>query len=360
MKLYSKYISNKLVKSFLSVLFLLVSLIWFSKTISFVKYVTENGIEISQFLSLFILILPWLLTYIIPIALFSAVIIIFNRMISDNEIAILRSSGLTNFKISNSAIKVALYASIFCYIISFFIMPYANKKLRLARINFESNYSNIAFNEGVFENLKSLTIYVKKKDSRNILHSILLNDESNKEYSLTITSKTGNLSFKNENLLLYMQNGTIQRYNRELNTVEILEFDDYVFNLTERDSGKIKSMRWKPKERYLSELLNPNDDSTRSDIKKYKSEIQQRLTYPLMSVILTLIAISSLLSGNFSRKGSNLKILTAISLSSIFMITTISLYKILEVRIHLAPLLYLNFAIFSIIPLKMMIGKKLK
>ncbi len=359
MKLYEKYIFNKTFQSFASILFLLVSLIWFSKTISFVKYITENGIELSQFLFLFVLILPWLLMFIIPISLFAAILIVFNRLNSNNEIAILKNAGLVNMKISKPALKVAFYATLFCFFITFFLMPYSNKKLRLTRIDFENNYSNISFNEGVFENLKSLTIYVREKDQNGQLFGVLLHDERQEQYSMTITSETGNLSFEDDDLLLYMQDGTVQRFNKNEQKSEFLTFDDYVFNLSENNDIAKKSMRWKPKERYINELLYPKDeDTTKEDIVKYKAEIQQRITYPLMSITMSLIALSMLLSGNFNRKGTNLNIFLAIFLSILFLMTTISIYRIIESKPHLTILLYLNYIFFITISIKILLSKK--
>lgn len=359
-KLYEKYIFNKTLQGFASILFLLVSLIWFSKTISFVKYITENGIELSQFLFLFILILPWLLMFIIPISLFAAILIVFNRLNSNNEIAILKNAGLVNMKISKPALKVAFYAALFCFFISFFLMPYSNKKLRLTRIDFENNYSNISFSEGVFENLKSLTIYVREKDKNGQLFGILLHDERQEEYSMTITSESGNLSFENDNLLLYMQKGTVQRFNKIERKSEFLTFDDYVFNLSENNDAEKRSMRWKPKERYINELLYPKEgeNTTKEDMDKYKAEIQQRITYPLMSITMSLIALSALLSGNFNRKGSNLNIFLAISSSILFLMTTISIYRIIESKPHLTILLYLTYTFFIAISVKILLSKK--
>lgn len=360
MNLYSKYIFDKTSQSFGSILFLLISLIWFSKTISFVKYITENGIEISQFLFLFILILPWLLMFIVPISLFAGTLSVFNRLNSNNEIAIFKSSGLTNYKISKPAIKLALYSTLFCFVVSFFLMPYANKKLRLARINFENNYSNIGFSAGVFENLNSLTIYVKKKDENKRLYGILLHDERNPQYSTTITSKTGDLSFENDNLLLYMQEGTVQRFDRANIKSEILHFDDYVFNLSDNSEDEKKARRWKPKERYLHELINPEEGVSESEIAKYKAELQQRFTYPLMPIVMSLIAVSVMLSGNFSRHGNSFNILIAIMMAISFLIITIVLYRLIEAKFYLTPLLYLNFIFFIALSFRILIQKRLK
>lgn len=360
MKLYYKYISNKISASFLAIVLLLVTLIWFSKTIVFVKYITENGVELSQFLFLFLLILPWLLLFIIPVSLFAAIIAVYNRMIINNEISILKNSGLTRLAISRPAIKISIYATLFCFIVSFFLMPYANKKLRLARLDFENNYSNIAFSEGVFENLKSLTIYIKEKDEKNQLYGILLHDERSDDYSLTITAKNGNLSFENDSLLLYMKDGTVQRFNRGEKKSEILNFDDYVFNLSDNQNDAEVRMRWKPKERYLNELIYPESDAEKDDVAKYRAEIHQRLTYPLMSVILTLLAVSSMLKGSFSRYGNGLNILSANILAILFLIITITIYRLIEVKFSLVLLLYLNFIIFFAIALYMLTHNNFK
>jgi len=239
-------------------------------------------------------------------------------------------------------------------------MPYANKKLRLERLNFENNYSSIAFSEGVFESLKSLTIYVKNKNENNQLFGILLHDERNPQYSMTITAERGNISTEHNSLLLYMQKGTIQRFNRLEKKSEILNFDDYVFNLTENQDLHKKVIRWKPKERFLKELLYPEDGVVALDISKYRAEIQQRLTYPLMSMILAILALSAMLHGSFNRRGNYSNILFATILAILFLTSTISIYRLIETKFYLTLLLYLNFILFFAIAFYGMIYNKSK
>ncbi len=99
MRLYNRYIFSKTLTLFISIMVLLIALIWFSRAISFVSYITENGVEVQQIISLFVLILPWLLLFIVPVSLFVAILIIFNRLIVNNEITILKNSGLTKISI---------------------------------------------------------------------------------------------------------------------------------------------------------------------------------------------------------------------------------------------------------------------
>lgn len=354
MKLYNKYILHKTLAAFLGLASLLVILIWFSRTISFVRYITENGVELQQFSMLFILILPWLLLFIIPISLFSAVLLIYNRLLLNNEITILKNAGLTKISIGRPAILIASFFALFCFLISFYLMPLANKKLRLARTNFENNYSNLSFSKGAFESLKSLTIYVKDKNEQNQLFGILLHDGRNPSYSITITAKRGNLKSEKGSLLLYMQDGTVQRHNFKDNKEEILNFDDYVFNLTDGSKSNDRQKRWKAKERFIGELIKPNDDSEPSDLVQYKIELQQRITYPLMSLVLVMIALAFILRGDLNRRGNSANIALAVLFGIIFLGITITIYRLLETSFNLLPLLYLHFVFFFVASIYML------
>ncbi|MDA0901802.1 MAG: LptF/LptG family permease, partial [Proteobacteria bacterium] len=69
MQLYKRYFLKKIASYFVAIATILICLIWFTKTVSFIKYITENGIKFSEFLYIFVLVLPWLVLLIIPISL---------------------------------------------------------------------------------------------------------------------------------------------------------------------------------------------------------------------------------------------------------------------------------------------------
>ncbi len=353
MKLYSHYIFKKTFTGFAGIISIFVFLIWFSRAIGFVRYVTENGVGLSKFFYLFILILPWLLLVIIPISLFAAILLVYNRLISSNEITILKNSGLTKLAICRPVVGLVITASLFCFLLSFYLMPYSNKQLRLSRLDFKNNYSNLSFSPQTFETLNDLTIYAKDRDLKDNLYGILLHDKRSSEYSITITAKTGNIATENNSALLYMSDGTIQKFNYADDKSEILNFDNYVFNLTETQKNE-DTMRWKSKERYLSELLNPNDDSEERDLEKYRSEIHERFTYPLLPIVFSIIALACVLRGQFSRRGNVSNIVLAIFLAISFLIITFLTYGFIETSPKLTPILYLNFIIFSLAGLIML------
>lgn len=330
---------------FTACVLILISLIWFSRAITFVKYVTENGIAISQFFYLFLLILPWLLLFIIPISLLAAVLITYNRLLTSNEITILKNSGLNKFTIIRPVASLAIIATIFCFLISLFLMPYANKKLRLSRIDLNENYTNLSINPQTFETMKSMTIYAKNRNEENKLFGILLHDERNNEYSTTITAKNGHIVTQDSSALLYMENGTVQKFNYDSQKSEILHFDNYVFNLTNNQEAR-STLQWKPKERYLAELFNPEEGLDAKDLAKFRAEFHQRLTYPLLPINFSIIALASILRGSFNRRGNNGNIMIAVGASITFLVIVIGFYKAIESLPQLIPLLYLSFIAF--------------
>lgn len=346
MKLYNRYIFSKILTAFLGLAAIFILLIWFSRAISFVKYITDNGIELSQFFYLFILILPWLLLFIVPISVFAAILLIYNRLISNNEITILKNSGLTKFEIGKPAIILGAACSVFCFYISFYLMPYANKELRISRTNFSNNYASLKINPQSFENLKNLTIYAQSRDEENNLSGILINDKRS-DSALTITAQSGSIIIEDNSALLYMKNGTIQKSDYNQNKSDIIYFEDYVFNLSENNS-KETAKRWKAKERFLNELINPNDDSEYQDLIDYNTELHQRLTYPLLPLIFSIIALSCILRDNFNRRGNSSNIILAITMAIIFLTANITGYKLITKQPWLAPLLYANVALFAV------------
>jgi lipopolysaccharide export system permease protein len=183
-----------------------------------------------------------------------------------------------------------------------------------------------------------------------------LHDERSQKHSITITAESGNIATENNAAMLYMQNGTVQKFSYESHKSEILNFDDYVFNLTENQRVD-DALRWKSKERYLTELLNPDDDSEELELERYRTEIHQRFTYPLLPIIFSAIALACILRGGFSRRGNISNIILAIFLAVIFLGAMMSSYNLIETSAKFTPLLYLNFVLFFFISFKILNNK---
>jgi lipopolysaccharide export system permease protein len=275
-------------------------------------------------------------------------------MIVDNEVTILKNCGLNKIQICRPTFKIAIFCSLFCYLISFYLMPYANKELRNAKRYLTSNYASLSFTPKTFENLNNLTIYIKDRDSDNNLVGILIHDKRPIKYSLTITAEKGYISAENNSALLYMENGTIQRFNHEQVKSEIINFDNYVFNLSDNSSIDDKKIL-KPRERTINELLSYNDyfdDGVEPE--EIRAEIHQRLTYPLLSINLSMIGLAFILRGSFSRRGNTKNIVLAIICSASLVAITTMIYSFIVNAPQFIAALYMVMVLFFIANLRML------
>ena len=90
--------------------------------------------------------------------------------------------------------------------------------------------------------------------------------------------------------LLIMRNGHIQRQNGKSKVVQIVVFDSYLFDISQ--FGPKEGPRdFKPRERFLGDLLNPdpNDAYYKQNAGKFRSELHDRLSNPLYPILFVLI-----------------------------------------------------------------------
>jgi len=352
--IYKSYILKNSFLNWLATSFILIILIWFSRAIAFLSLVTENGINIKDFLYLFILILPWILIYILPISFLISLILSLNKLIVSNEIIILKNCGLSNFKIAKPIISLGIFITIIVYFLSFYLMPLANKKLKISKNAFKDNYTNISFAPQTFENFNNITIYSATRDENNNLQGLFISDKNNSEYNIIITAETGKLIINDDRVYLKLSNGTLQRYNYNDSKTDILNFDSYIFNLN-NNNLEYSNYKWKPNERFINELLSYNINDSEDDIRLYKAELHKRINEPLIPLVLSLISISIILSAKISRKSNFLTLFKAIFFSIFFVVSLIISFRMNdrnESWYFFSYLINITFIAFSLILIK--------
>jgi lipopolysaccharide export system permease protein len=326
--IYQSYIFKNSLFNWLSTTFILLILIWFSKAISFLNLVTENGINIKDFFYLFILILPWIMIYILPIAFLGSSILTLNKLNNLSEIIIFKNCGLTNLKIARPLIYLGLVISIISYFLSLYLMPLANKKLKISKNIIKDNYTNISFTPQTFENFNNISIYSSSREN-NQMSGLFIHDNNNKQYSLTLTAKTGKLIVNDDQVYLKLNNGTLQKFTYDDKKTETLNFDSYIFNLNNNNLEFYK-YKWKANERYLSELIIYNLNDSPEDIKIYKAEFHKRINEPLLSLVFALITSSLILNMKVSRKNNIFSLIYIFLFNIIYSVILIFSFRLNE------------------------------
>lgn len=343
MKKLTRYISGQITSGFLLVVFSLLSMLWLTQSLRFVEMVTNKGLPLRLFVELTSLLMPQLFVVLSPIAVFVAVLFVYNRLLADRELVIMQAAGISPFKNAVPAILVGILLSGFCVYVQNVGIPAAENAFRRLEWEVKNNVSHLMFREGEFTNLKTgLTVFMTKHEKDGSVSGILLVDETNPKQKVTLSAQRGRIVYENDHPHIILINGARQEIDVETNRFSSLNFERYSIDLGGFGKGGLKEAS--VREKSLAELLGANKNNTLSEAqkRKYIVEGNRRLTTPLYNLLFALLACAGLLVGNFNRRGQT----KIISVSVFFMILVLGLDLIFTNLagkfLYFLPLLYLN------------------
>ncbi len=345
MKKLNLYITKQIIIGFLLVSFSLMSIIWLSQSLRFLDMIASDGISISVFVKLTSLLMPRIFSILAPISLFAAVLFVYNRMLADQELVVMKSAGISPWQLAQPAIWVGILLMFF----NIWVMNYGTPKAEIAFKNLQwkvrNNVSHLMLREGEFTNLqkdKNLTIFVTSHEDDDTVSGILINDERNPEKRSTITAEKGVIVTTASGPRIILVNGTHQELTKNNGRFSSVNFERYSvdFGLKGTQSRKKDSARTHS----FSELITALDNQSLSpqDQKKWFVEGNKRITSPILAVLYSLLACCGILISNFNRRGQTKTI--AIALSSVVLIQAIDLISgnIASKHLYLLPLMYAN------------------
>lgn len=342
MKTYEKYIFSRIAGPMIVITLGVVGIAWLSKSLKFLDLIVNKGLSVSTFLYLTTLTLPSLFWVILPISLFLAVIYSYNKLAGDSEIVVMKASGINNFDI----LKPALYFSLVCmmigYSIAFYFMPASYREFKDMQSFIRNNYASLLLQEGVFSTpSKGLTVYIKERDNNGIFHNLLIHDSRDEEKNVTIIAQKGYLENSKNGPIFILKNGSHQELNKKISkNTALLYFEKYNLHLNPfKETLNINRIR-EPKERFIKELLFPENQVSERQYSKYMSEFNNRITWPLYSILLALIAVTPFIKGNFNRKGNVTGIAVSSIIALISVILALSMKSLAQKNFSLSILMY--------------------
>lgn len=336
------YIFRQLLLATLFVTLALTCAIWLTQSLHFVKLIINRGMTLGSFLQLTLLLLPTFLLIIMPIALFLAVLFSYNKMVSDREMVIMRTTGMSPIQLARPALIMSGIVSLLCMALSFYLLPASFREFKTLEYSVRNDFSSVLLQEGAFNTFgEGLTIYIRAR-SDNELQGILVQDNRNKEKLVTMMAEKGALVNTGDGPRVVMLSGNRQELNRQTGKVSILYFERYSFDLGLL--GKEGENRWlEPGERYLWELFDPGDSANdRAYRGKLLAEGHNRIVAPLYPLAFVIIALAVLLSGEFDKRGQLKRILTAVAMVAVVQIVAIGINNLAAKFPEAIILMYVN------------------
>ncbi len=294
--------------------------VWLTQILRFLELVVDAGAPASIFFQLLILTVPKFLEIVLPISLLGSILFIYNKLLADNEIIVMKAAGLDTLTIIKPVIILTGFLSLFLFILGGWLAPMSHAQLQSLKNHVKSHYSSVLLREGVFNSFNDdFTVFVREKLENNHLKGILIHQSSEKETTpSTIFAKEGQLIQDEDTIKIILKEGSRQQQDSKTGYVSRLDFDNYTVDITPEKQEK--RQRWvEPDERLLTELLQPNIHNRR-DVLYYPAfvaDFHRRITSPFLMFSFAMIAVCCLLKGSFDRRGQNKRILQAVVLTII-------------------------------------------
>ena len=309
MKIIRSYILRECIIPFFLSLGVLTCVFLLGNLIPLANLVINKGVALSTIGKIFLLSVPVLLGYTLPIACLISIIITFSRFSADNEIMALRANGVHLWKLLCPLIMVGALISLFSIILNERLIPYAHYEQRKLLKSLGTQNPTAFLEPGAFINsFESQIIFIHKIEN-NRMYNITIYQPQPSGPTRTIIAKEGEFTPVpgTEQIKIKLMNGTSDEPNLENpNNFYRVNFNNYFMTI---DLSKNRdSVAKKPKGMTLKELRTaiealPKDSE---DLFKLKTEYFRKITWSFASFVFILLGFPLAVITHRREKSANI------------------------------------------------------
>ena len=298
MKIINRYLFKEIIKLLGIILFVLTFVLLMGKILQLMDLMVK-GVEPSQIFRLILFLLPSFLVFTIPISLLISILIALGRLSSDNELTVLKASGISLYRITPPVLLIAVISFIMTTFTTFFLVPYSNMAAKALLFNVARDKASIGIKEKVFNaDFNGIVLYAEKipYDGR-FMKGVLVSDQRSTEEPGTIIAKKAFLVSdpKSLKVTLRLENGTIYFVNENFKNFRKMDFKYYDINLDISSALEdAKNLNTKAiKEMTPGELIKKLKNSNLND-KSYREsaiEFYKKFSLPSSCLVFSILAI---------------------------------------------------------------------
>lgn len=296
MRVLRDYILHEFFHSFILSIVVFTFVLLIGNIIQVANLIINKGVDIISVLKLFIYLMPWLLSFTLPMAALTAVILTFGRFSSDGELTAMKASGIGLARISFPVLTVAALFACAAFLINDQISPNASFASRRIIKEIGIRSPTAYLEEGTFiRGFENYVIFIHEIKG-NLLKNIRIYQPQEGKPTRTIIAESGQInSYPEKNLVeLRLYNGTSEEPSPENpDSFYKLNFKTYYMTLDltkvfkrERIQKKAREMTIKELDAEIRRFRSENIDPTPLFVEIYK-----KVNMSLASFVLILIGI---------------------------------------------------------------------
>jgi len=306
MKILRKYIIKEIVVMFLFSLVIFTFTLVVGNIIKLAELVINKGVDIRLVGKLFLYLIPFLLSYTVPMSILTSVLLVFGRLSGDNEIVAMRASGINIYRLSFPILVLGLLLSLFSVVLNNEIIPKMHFASRKIIKNIGVKTPAAYLEPGTFiKSFKGYIIFIHEID-KNKLKGVRIYQPQDERSTRTIIAEKGEfITLENQNAVkLKLINGTSDEPNPK-NPINFYKLNFKTYFLTLNVDESMASSGYtekKPKEMNFQEIKNEIKrlGKYHVDTPSLIAEFHRKISISFASMVFILIGIPL---GIFTRRG---------------------------------------------------------
>lgn len=340
----TRYVLRQLGLGLVAVTLALALLVWLTQSLRFLDLVLNRGLSFEVFLELTLYMLPNFIAVVLPVTTFIIVLAVYHRLENDRELVVMRGAGLGPFALGRPALIIAGTVAGIGWAMNLWVVPETYRAFREYQFDIRHRMAAVLLQEGVFSSLgDGITVFVRGRESDGSFRGILLHDARDARAPATIFAERAWFAVDGGTPRVVLVNGSRQELDPRTGTVRTLSFRENTIMIATpamREEERYREAR----ERTVGELLfpDPADQISERDRRRFVAEAHQRLSGPLVSVSLVLVALAFLLGGEFSRFGKTRRLVAAVLVGSGLIAAGVALGNLAARHTALVPLIWLH------------------
>ncbi len=309
MKILGKYIIKEHIPPFFFALAVLMFIFLMNFLVKYITQIFGKGLSIITIVELIYYNLAWMFALAVPMAVLISTLMSFGRLSGDNEITILKSSGISIYRIIRPALWFGIIVTILMIIFNDKVLPDYNHRARVMFRNIRDKRPTLNLEAGIFYNVGKYSFMVEKIDKSlgdelsersNItgpdiddenkpdkLLNVLIFDRTQHDKTISITAKEGYMVYSSQRKGL-----TFSLFDGEYHVFDNKNTEEYRFSNFDRNEVYINAPEFE---------LESKDDNYRGDREMNVEMMMKKVDDNKSQILNTILKISTIAQNHWDQ-----------------------------------------------------------
>jgi lipopolysaccharide export system permease protein len=326
-KTINLYILREITFPFFMILLVLTFVLLMGRILQLMDLMVNKGIGFIDISIFIILLMPSFLMFTIPISTLVAILIGLGRLSGDNEITVMKTSGISLYQLYQPIAAASVVAFIMTAVITLFLVPQGNYATKHHLYSVSKKQASIGIREKVFiDDFSDLLIYAETipMDGAYMAGVLISDTRLTNEPSTIIAEKAYLISDPRAlTVTMRLENGSTHTVDAGLNHYRKMDFSVYDVNL-DIGSALFDESRLKEKTSGEMTVLELRDKLQKADVEKQQLreaaiELNKKLSIPMSCLIFGILGVPLGIRGHRSVKSRGIA-LGAIIVAAYYML----------------------------------------